>query len=418
MQSIKKQVDTTWDFKTADTKQYTHCYHAYPAMMIPQVASRLISLYGKSAKTLFDPYCGTGTSLVEASLQGIDSVGTDLNPMARLIAEAKTTKINLQVLDLYLKEFNDFLFSLNFGTKKNCPIVQSNVDFSNIDFWFKTGTKNKLAKVKGFIDNIDEAAVQKFFLVAFSETVRESSLTRNGEFKLYRMSAAQREAFNPDVFGMITGKLARNRKGLQHFTAKTTVTPRAVIHGFNSAETIAAISLKSIDIVVTSPPYGDSKTTVAYGQFSRLSNQWLNIKNAHQIDQQLMGGKAKDIEPTGVDLIDESVEKIAVIDKKRAKEVYAFYDDYRHSIANVASVVKGGGYACYVVGNRRVKDTVLPTDEITKNLFQQHGFRHENTFIRNIPNKRMPSLNSPTNQIGKKSATMNNEYIVIMQKTA
>ena len=38
-------------------------------MMIPQVARRLIDKYGKKSKLLFDPYCGTGTSLVEANLK-------------------------------------------------------------------------------------------------------------------------------------------------------------------------------------------------------------------------------------------------------------------------------------------------------------------------------------------------------------
>ena len=120
-------------------------------MMIPQIANRLINIYGKKAKTLFDPYCGTGTSLVEANLKGINAFGTDLNPMARLIAEAKTTKIELQILDLYLKEFNDFLFALNFG------IVKTNIvtpDFKNIDFWFKKESKEKLANIKQFINSV------------------------------------------------------------------------------------------------------------------------------------------------------------------------------------------------------------------------------------------------------------------------
>ena len=79
----------TWDFATVDTKEYTHCYHNYPAMMIPQIARRLIKDYGSSANVLFDPYCGTGTSLVEARLFSINSIGTDLNPLARLLSRAK-----------------------------------------------------------------------------------------------------------------------------------------------------------------------------------------------------------------------------------------------------------------------------------------------------------------------------------------
>ncbi len=414
MNTNKKYTDTTWDFRTANTKEYTHCYHNYPAMMIPQIANRLIDLYGKKAKTLFDPYCGTGTSLVEAGLNGIDAIGTDLNPMARLIAEAKTTKIDLQILDLYLKEFNDFSFSLSFGIKKNNNIVAP--DFKNIDFWFKKETKEKLSNIKYFTNNIKNKRVKTFFWVAFSETVRECSLTRNSEFKLYRISEKQREKFNPDVFGIINAKLARNRIGLKSYIEKKIKNTKTNVYGFNSSESIEKIKEGSIDIVVTSPPYGDSRTTVAYGQFSRLSNQWLDIENASQIDNQLMGGKAKSIKKIGIDIIDKIVEKITNKDEKRAKEVYSFYEDYHKSIANVSSVIKKNGYACYVVGNRRVKDTTLPTDEITKCLFQEYGFEYQNTFIRNIPNKRMPSKNSPTNETGKKATTMNKEYIVIMQK--
>ncbi|MHC1573854.1 MAG: DNA methyltransferase, partial [Candidatus Syntropharchaeales archaeon] len=73
MQMIaKKYRDNTWDFQTANTKQYTHCFHPYPAMMIPQVAGRILDEFGKNNSLLFDPYCGTGTSLVEANLRGIN----------------------------------------------------------------------------------------------------------------------------------------------------------------------------------------------------------------------------------------------------------------------------------------------------------------------------------------------------------
>ncbi|MGD9730834.1 MAG: DNA methyltransferase [Desulfamplus sp.] len=410
---VKKYIDTTWDFRSANTKEYTHCYHNYPAMMIPQVANRLINLYGKNAATLFDPYCGTGTSLVEANLNGIDAYGTDINPMARLIAEAKTTIIELEILDLYLKEFNDFLFALNWGIN-NTNVIFPN--FKNIDFWFKEEVKLALASIKQFINNIKDPRVKKFFLVAFSETVRESSFTRNSEFKLYRMPEKQREDFNPDVFKIINSKLARNRMGLKFYMEKNKNDAKTKIYDFNSSEKIEKIEEESIDIVVTSPPYGDSRTTVAYGQFSRLSNQWLDVENASQIDNQLMGGKAKNIKKIGIDIIDKTVERVERKDEKRAKDIYSFYEDYAKSIANVSKVIKQGGYACYVVGNRRVKDIALPTDEITKCLFLERGFKYLNTFIRNIPNKRMPSKNSPTNQIGKKITTMNNEYIVIMQK--
>ena len=413
--ALKEKIsDLSWDFRGANTKQDTHCYHNYPAMMIPQIAERLLDEYGASAKTLFDPYCGTGTSLVEANKKSIDAHGTDLNPLARLIAKTKTLKIELQVLNLYLKEFNDFSFSINFEMNRTCFI---HPNFKNIDFWFKEEIKDKLSAAKYFIDNIEDKKVKKFFLIAFSEVVRESSLTRNGEFKLYRMPEEKIEKFNPDVFAMINSKLARNRNGLISYLEKIkNSSAKTIVHDFNSSDGIDEVEKESIDIIVTSPPYGDSRTTVAYGQFSRLANQWLGIENAAQVDNQLMGGKTAEIKKTDIGILDDVIEEVGRVNVKRAKEVYSFYKDYIKSIANVSTTIKKEGHACYVVGNRRVKGITLPTDEITKSIFERHGFEHKITFVRNIPNKRMPSKNSPTNKIGHKATTMNNEYIVVMQK--
>lgn len=70
-----------------------------------------------------------------------------------------------------------------------------------------------------------------------------------------------------------------------------------------------------------------------------------------------------------------------------------------------------------VVGNRTVKGIQLPTDEIVADFGEPTGFRHVETMIRKIPNKRMPSKNSPTNKAGVLGSTMTEEYIVIMEKT-
>ena len=88
------------------------------------------------------------------------------------------------------------------------------------------------------------------------------------------------------------------------------------------------------------------------------------------------------------------------------------------SINNVSKLVKKNGYVCYVVGNRKVKGVVLPTDEAIVNMFESNKFKHVKTDIRNIPNKRMPKKNSPTNEVGKLDTTMNHEYIVVLKKAA
>ena len=413
----RKYIDNSWDFVNVNTKTLTHCFHSYPAMMIPQVAGKLLDLFGKKAKLLFDPFCGTGTSLVEANIRNVNAIGTDLNPLAQLIAKAKTTIIDIHLLDSYLKEFNDWLFLQGFKSLKTKEIIIP--QFPNINYWFTKNVQIKLALLKNYIENIKNIPVKRFFLVAFSETIRESSLTRNSEFKLYRISEKKIKNHNPDVYKIMLQKLLRNRKGLIEFINEKKNDSISKIYSFNTVSGIPHKILpeNSVDIVVTSPPYGDSKTTVAYGQFSRLTNQWLDIKDASKIDNKLMGGKKKDyINNFNIQILDDVINSLKNKDLKRALEVYSFYFDYQRSVANISKIIKKGGFACFVVGNRKVKSTTLPTDQITVELFKINGFDHVETIIRNIPNKKMPLKNSPTNKTGIKDTTMNYEYIVIMQK--
>ncbi|NVB82129.1 MAG: hypothetical protein HOV81_27355 [Kofleriaceae bacterium] len=79
------------DKETADT--LTHPFHTYPARLHPATAKILVEFVGEDAKrnqAILDPFCGSGTVLVEARANGLRAIGTDLNPLATLVARAKT----------------------------------------------------------------------------------------------------------------------------------------------------------------------------------------------------------------------------------------------------------------------------------------------------------------------------------------
>lgn len=411
-----KAIDESWDFRKSNTKEYTHCFHSYPAMMIPQVARRIIKTYGKTSSILFDPYCGTGTSLVEANLSGINAIGTDINPLARLIASTKTTRIDIQVLDLFLYDFMNYFYSINFQVEKIKSAIIPQI--TNKDFWFSKTAQERLGKILRYIENINNASIRNFFKVAFSETVRESSFAKQGEFKLVR-NKNYNEKQEPDVFGLMISKLSRNKQGLIEFEKASNNNTKTSVYDFNTVENIPHNLVKenSIDIVLTSPPYGDSRTTVAYGQYSRLANEWLGYKEANQIDNILMGGsRRKHNHIFDSEILNDVITTIHKEDKERVRDVISFYEDYEKSIKRVSTTIKTGGFACYVVGNRTVKGTYIPTDEITVQLFKENNFNHIETIVRNIPNKRMPLKNSPSNVVGVTSSTMKNEFIVVCQK--
>ena len=409
----RKYTDEAWDFTKADTKTYTHCLHNYPAMMIPQIARELLNRYGTPNGWVLDPYCGTGTSLVEASMFGMNSVGCDINPLVRLIATAKTTPIALQVLKCYLNDLNNSIFQVGFlGTVPPTPIP----DVLNLANWFSKDVTERLAFLRTSINAIADEAVRNFCWVAFSETVRECSYTRNGEFKLYRMPTQKMEAFQPDVFGIFQSKLIRNRRGVEAYLRKKKEVD-IFISGKNTANREAPENRpsKGFDLIITSPPYGDSQTTVAYGQFSRLSADWIGLPDSRKVDRRSMGGSPKASRLCDSP-VNSAIEAIRAVDEKRARQVEAFYIDLESSINAVAPLLAKRSTICYVVGNRRVKGVTLPTDEFISFAFGKHGFLHEETIVRNIPNKRMPKKNSPSNIVGKTDVTMHEENIVICQR--
>ncbi|MGQ9819793.1 MAG: hypothetical protein ACUVQ1_07715 [Candidatus Kapaibacteriales bacterium] len=100
--------------------------------------------------------------------------------------------------------------------------------------------------------------------------------------------------------------------------------------------------------------------------------------------------------------------------KKRAKDVFSFYQDLFSSIQIISRKVKRNGFVCFVVGNRRIRGIELSADKISVDFFEHQGFEHKKTMIRAISNKRMPIENAPSNVKGEKDFTM--RYILILKK--
>ena len=385
--------------------------HKYPATMPPQIGIALLKELNITQGKLLDPYCGSGSSFASALECGLTEMyGFDINPLAVLISRVKFTKIDLEALQITKQQLREQIdeYLKKENSLENFPLPK----ITNINFWFSQEVINKLNLLRYFINQIADKNLYNFFLIPFSETVRECSYTRNNEFKLYKMKEKDILSFNPDVLGVYLKKLQDVIEiYITAYFPKLTPKTKVTINysQFNDAE-------DSFDLVLTSPPYGDSRTTVAYGQFSTLANEWIGIDYARKVDKMLMGGsQTKSLYNQG--LITDYIQAIAANNEKRALEVSAFYLDLEKSIHQVAKSVKKGGKIIYIVGNRTVKNIQLPTDQFIAEKFEQNGFRHLITYERLLSNKAMPSKNSPTNESGNTVNTMLYEYIVISEKS-
>ncbi len=76
----------------------THYLFRYPAKFHPPVARALIERYSKPGELVLDPFCGSGTLMVEAVTLGRNAVGSDIDPIAVFISGVKTQRIRLSAL--------------------------------------------------------------------------------------------------------------------------------------------------------------------------------------------------------------------------------------------------------------------------------------------------------------------------------
>ena len=86
-----------------------HKIHPYPAMLHPLLVDYLIRKYAQKDDIIFDPFCGSGVTLVQSSVSGHSSIGFDINPLALLIAKVKTGKYDINKLK---EEYTDFKKSI------------------------------------------------------------------------------------------------------------------------------------------------------------------------------------------------------------------------------------------------------------------------------------------------------------------
>lgn len=454
-----------WDFRDDNVREYTHGLHNYPAMMVCPISRNILRLVSeiRPVETLLDPFAGSGTVLVEGMLSGVKTIyGSDINPFALYLSRVKTTRLNMAALtressallariDAAYRRFAAPINRTDEAMQSNCQLdltaktgwgaeapkylrlyVQENAlpiavpDFKNIGYWFKPRVILLLSLIKAEINTVPDDDLRAFFFAAFSETIRFVSNRRNGEFKLYRMPPQKVASFAPDVIAEFAALLTRNIEKMRAFdeACENIETNSVVSLVANNAASLEDIPDSCADLVVTSPPYGDSRTTVAYGEYSRLSLQWIDLFSLTEqeimgIDRTLMGGrKYRDGFTCTVpsSTLQASLARICAHDLERAGDVYSFYLDLSEAIAAVARKTRSGGYQFWVVGNRTVKGEKLLTDRIIAEIAAQHGLVHLRTVERSIINKVMPSLNSPTNEVGAKSATMSNEHIVVLRK--
>lgn len=277
------------DNQNKNSTYFTHGFHPYPAKYTPQLVNKYFNLYCKRGFAILDPFCGSGTTVVEGVLNGMDSVGIDLNPIAYLISKAKSNSYSLQDIS-EIKNFiseiqpqpNIGLFT-NGNGKSNETI--SIPDFPNRDHWFQENVSYELAKLKSKIDRVENQKVKDILICAFSKIIVRVS---NQDSEV-RYTAKNKNHPDGIVFSLFITTISNYLDELndnEHF-----ISAKAEIFNGDTNEVLKNFSDNHFDFVITSPPYIN---TFDYYLYHKMRMFWLGydhrpvrqkeIGNHHRID--------------------------------------------------------------------------------------------------------------------------------------
>ena len=420
-----------WTFKDRRESLLAHKIHRYPAVFVPELAEKIILMFSKEGDTVLDIFAGSGTTLLESMKLKRYGIGIEMNPLAILIANVKSKYLDEGLLKNGIIEWKENFLKNNFKEHK---IV-------NKDFWFHEITNKSVSDAIGAINQVENCHIKNFLKISLSEIIREVSYCVHSGFKLHKdkKKVANEVYFDKEaLLRKIQPVLERNLLAIRELKNIETEKYKPKLFFHDSRLKCSEIAEGSVDLILTSPPYGDSRTTVAYGQFSAFSSELFELKGLYEgqirrLDNDLLGGDTKDIDIAKFSSRSVTLRNIQELFMGRAelakdvkaqkrtidrlKDIISFYKDLDKCIENGASYLKKDGFFVLVTASRIVHETKLHTDNIIAELSHSYGLKLKNIYYRDIHNKRMPRKVSATNVVGEKTATMTEESIIVLQKS-
>ena len=353
---IKALNDIDWDFQDAKTNYLTHRIHPYPAKFIPQIPNTLIQELSSVGDTVGDIFCGSGTTLVEALTLKRHAVGIDANPLACLIANAKTNVIDeaggkvLQNLALKSREFSDSILvnsTDDLFPAQNFVSTAWRPDFKKLRFWFQDHVIEELAEALHWCHALPAGSARDLALTSFSSIVvavsRQDSDTRY----------VRRDKDIPQ--GETLRRFARSlEQATQAALEFSDIVEPRFQHQIIEANLLDAPSIPMLDLVVCSPPYPNA---YSYHLYHMTRMIWLGMDQP-KFKREEIGSHRKYSSPG-----------------KNAATDETFRSEFTTILHWLSKYLKRGGYACFVIGNSILKGQTFNNADIITDAARLAGFR-------------------------------------------
>lgn len=354
-----------WDFTEAQTGYLTHALHPYPAKFIPQIPNALIQELSSVGDTVLDPFCGSGTTLVEALLLRRHAVGVDANPLACLITRAKTARVDAEDL-AQLAGLEERVSKAAAGISEGtlplfsdpgaAALAHVTPEFEGITFWFEPFVVDELTTIRTMCLELSRDVARDAALAAFSSIVvavsRQDSDTRY---------VRREKRINPGE------TLQRFARALAMTITKKTELSEMVEARFSTrvhhANTLDEPDVGQVDLVVTSPPYPNA---YSYHLYHRTRMLWLGMDQP--TFKRVEIGSHRKYSSKGRD----------------AADAETFRAELKRLMGWLARHLKVGGFACFVIGDSRIKGEVIRNDLMLQEVSIELGYKVEANIARRL----------------------------------
>lgn len=392
-----------------DPKYATHGLHPYKGKFYPQLARALMRVaHVPPGATVFDPFCGSGTTLLEAYLNGCESHGCDMNPLAAKIARAKVGILDTDP-DLFQDAVQTLLQMIADGprTPREATDQFAASASDEIRAWFPRPVVAKMNWLLGAIRSASSGVLRDYFEVILSSIVRDVSHQEPSDLRIRRRKDPLADA---DVVGLFRSSLVEQVARVERFWsvrgfAPTEFRTATIIDGDSrDSSTLqkAGISPGSVDLVLTSPPYATALPYIDTDRLSLLVLFGLNAASRRPLEYCLTGSREiarRDREECELQIrrddsnaLPASVRDILrLLDRKmrendvgfRRKNTPAlfmrYFIDMARVLHNVSSALRAGASAFIVMGDNCTsngnEDIEVPTARLVGDIAVHCGLR-------------------------------------------
>lgn len=357
--------------KRQATRYSVHGLHEYKGRFNPQIVRFLLNYLGSNSKTkVLDPFCGSGTTIVEAALGGLQAVGVDANPLASFLSNAKIAALTISAQEVEAA----LEVVLRAGRRKGLFKLASDDRMRYLRNWFPVEILVLIERLRAVIKKKGGAA-EPILLALVSDLLREYSLQEPSDLRIRRrISPFPREPFL-DLFEKKAKAFIRNLSAAQEVTGVLDTNCVAFVGDSRELRrrTRDDRAPRDYDLVITSPPYA---TALPYIDTQRLSLVWLGLSSAEQIRSlEASAVGSREFDGNAIqwalrlkDNADSLPEGLATFCRKLHRAlspedgfrrratptlIYRYFAEMRQVFSNLRSNLKRGARLAFVVGRNQ-----------------------------------------------------------------